>query len=242
MIKYLIFAFNFIFLLSGVAIITVGALIDSDYTEYATFIPPSLSSAPIILIVVGCIIFVIAFFGCCGAMKESYCLTITFSLLLGLVFILEIAAGVTAFVSQDSFQDELYSSMNQTLNQVKSDPQDYQSTLKSWTSMQSNLKCCGVDSYTDWRISFLTYDTAGLEGCACTITTGNPNNCVNVSIPISGTNMYRPYFADGCYTTISNFINDNLIIVGGVGIGLAFIQIMGVICACCLASAIKEEH
>jgi len=176
-------------------------------------------------------------------MKESYCLTITFSLLLGLVFILEIAAGITAFVSQDSFNDELYSSMNQTLYAVKNQESGYQSTLTSWTSMQNSLKCCGVDSYADWLMPVTTAYPLGLNGCNCTRpATGNPNNCEHVNVTTVGPGFYVPVYADGCYTTITNFINDNLIIVGGVGIGLAFIQIMGVICACCLASAIKEEH
>ena len=34
----------------------------------------SASSAPIVLIVVGVVVFFIAFFGCCGAWKESYCM------------------------------------------------------------------------------------------------------------------------------------------------------------------------
>ena len=47
---------------------------------------------------VGCLIFIVTFFGCCGAIKEHYCMTMTFSLLLGLIFILEIGAGIAAYV------------------------------------------------------------------------------------------------------------------------------------------------
>lgn len=32
---------------------------------------------PILFIVIGAIIFIVAFFGCCGAIKESHCMTVT---------------------------------------------------------------------------------------------------------------------------------------------------------------------
>lgn len=36
-------------------------------------------SAPIIMIVIGAIVFIIAFLGCCGAIKESSCMVLTVS-------------------------------------------------------------------------------------------------------------------------------------------------------------------
>lgn len=40
------------------------------------------TSAPVILIIVGLIVFVVAFFGCCGAVKENHCMIITVSWML----------------------------------------------------------------------------------------------------------------------------------------------------------------
>jgi hypothetical protein len=56
-------------------------VIQAGYKEYLEFVPHEIFSAPLILVVVGVIIFVIAFFGCCGAMKENNCMVLTVSCL-----------------------------------------------------------------------------------------------------------------------------------------------------------------
>ena len=55
-------------------------------------------NAPVLLVVVGCIIFFVTFFGCCGAVKENHCMTVTFSVLLALIFLLELGAGIGAYM------------------------------------------------------------------------------------------------------------------------------------------------
>lgn len=37
---------------------------------------PAINTIPILVIVVGCIIFLVAFFGCCGAIRENGCFLI----------------------------------------------------------------------------------------------------------------------------------------------------------------------
>lgn len=44
------------------------------------FIGDELWSAPVVLIVIGAIVFIIAFLGCCGAIKESSCMVLTVSI------------------------------------------------------------------------------------------------------------------------------------------------------------------
>ena len=51
----------------------------------------------VFIIIVGVIVFVIGFLGCCGAIKENYCMVTTFAILLGIIFILEIVAGALGF-------------------------------------------------------------------------------------------------------------------------------------------------
>lgn len=68
---------SFFFQISGVAIITVGALIQATYYNYSDFVDSSYVSAPIVLIIVGVIVFIVAFFGCCGASRENHCMIIT---------------------------------------------------------------------------------------------------------------------------------------------------------------------
>lgn len=66
--------------LGGIAILAVGVAfflrigdIEKIFDEW------NVQVVPILFIVIGAIIFIIAFFGCCGAIKESHCMTVTVS-------------------------------------------------------------------------------------------------------------------------------------------------------------------
>lgn len=66
------------FQLCGLAILGVGVLMRSKTSSFDEIVHNvTLSSTT--LIVIGAIIFIIAFFGCCGAIRESHCMTITVS-------------------------------------------------------------------------------------------------------------------------------------------------------------------
>lgn len=47
---------------------------------------------------------------------------------------------------------------------------------------------------------------------------------------------------DGCVSKVHDRVSSNASILIGVGIGIAFIQLMGIALACWLASAIKKEN
>merc|ERR1711936_355822 len=62
-VKYLLFAFNLIFLITGLALIVTGCVIQGVYSNYLDFLGDSFFNTPVLLVVVGCIIFFITFFG-----------------------------------------------------------------------------------------------------------------------------------------------------------------------------------
>jgi len=106
-VKYLLFIFNLLFVVSGVIILSVGISIKAYYSDYELFLDDQYFSTPNLLIAIGSIIFIIAFFGCCGAVKENFCMTITFSTLLILIFVLEFAAGVSGYVLRNQTNEFL---------------------------------------------------------------------------------------------------------------------------------------
>lgn len=61
----------------GLALIVVGILVQLGMHKNVMIKDPSASGVPILLIAVGVVIFFIAFFGCCGAWKENYCMVTT---------------------------------------------------------------------------------------------------------------------------------------------------------------------
>ena len=77
--------------------IIVGSIISAKFGDYFSYADSKFASASVFIIVVGVIVFVIGFLGCCGAVKENYCMVTTFAVLLGIIFLLEIVAGALGF-------------------------------------------------------------------------------------------------------------------------------------------------
>ena len=67
--------------ISGIVILTIGIMIQQMYSNYKVFIDEKLFSLPVVFIIVGVFIFVVAFFGCCGAIQESNYMLVTVSII-----------------------------------------------------------------------------------------------------------------------------------------------------------------
>ena len=70
---------EFFFQLSGLALIVVGAVIKEKYGDFVKVSSNSLTTGPVFLIIIGVIVAIVGFLGCCGAYKENYCMVTTVS-------------------------------------------------------------------------------------------------------------------------------------------------------------------
>uniref|UniRef100_A0A7N5P9V5 Tetraspanin n=1 Tax=Ailuropoda melanoleuca TaxID=9646 RepID=A0A7N5P9V5_AILME len=76
-VKFLVFIFNFLFWIAGIALIGLGIYVQVQMNKSVVISNASSSGVPIVLLIVGAVIFVVSFFGCCGAWKENYCMVTT---------------------------------------------------------------------------------------------------------------------------------------------------------------------
>jgi CD63 antigen len=225
LVKYLMFFFNFLFWLSGLALIVVGAVIKEKYGDYFSYADSKFATTPIFLIVVGVIVAIIGFLGCCGAIKENYCMVTTFAVLLGIVFILEIVAGILGFVYRKQVEESSKDALKRALDDYMSDDQPGASDLLDWA--QQKFACCGNDGPED-------YNRYGNNG------TCGPNNGVQ---SCHENNLCTGTLYDsGCHESFAEFIRDNLVVIGVVALAIGFVQLLGIIFACMLAKAIKGEY
>jgi len=136
--KYTILLFNFLIVLAGIAIIAIGGIaLSKDYAGVT-------KQVTIFGIIVGVVIFFIAFLGCCGAMKESKCLLTTYAVILIILFILEVIVGILAFIAVNS--DEFKKDINKELSgYITRD--EIKDTMND---IQKSLKCCGANSSKDY--------------------------------------------------------------------------------------------
>lgn len=56
-----------------------GTLLQGVYHNYSPFVVQFFKFVPILIISVGVVVFIIAFFGCCGTVKENNCMLSTVS-------------------------------------------------------------------------------------------------------------------------------------------------------------------
>jgi len=225
-IKYLTFFFNFLFWLSGLALIIVGAIIRDKYGSYFSYAVKGddhkFTSVPIFIIVVGVIVFVIGFLGCCGAAKENYCMMTTFAILLALIFILEIVAGALGFAYKKQVKAVAEKALTRAVENYKKE----EGAKKFLDFVQQKIECCGKAGAAD-------YDTAKTATCGA----GKGVASCHKGDTCTG----RPY-TKGCKDGIEDFVRKNLVLIGGLCIGVAVIEILGIIFACCLMKAIKSEY
>jgi CD63 antigen len=122
--------------MTGLFTIVIGAIIQSSYHHYENFIGESFWTAPLVLIFVGSLIFIISFLGCCGALRESSWMILTFSVFLMLIFLTEIGIGVAGYIKHTHIQNILERQFNKTLD-------DYTTSIEAqhaWSLVQGEME------------------------------------------------------------------------------------------------------
>ena len=96
--KYIIFLVNFVIVVVSLALIGIGVYIELKMKKYFEFFSVPMISVPIILMVVGGIILVVSFLGCCGAITNNKCMMLTYATILGLFTLILVAFIVLVIV------------------------------------------------------------------------------------------------------------------------------------------------
>ncbi|XP_055296819.1 23 kDa integral membrane protein-like isoform X2 [Sitodiplosis mosellana] len=222
--KYVVFFFNFLFAIIGIAMITVGAIVRTKIVDYHDFIDYDLTPYPILLIVAGCVVFLIAFLGCCGACKESTCMIFLYSIIVILIVAFEVGIIVAAYVKRNDVENIVDKKLNYTLHKVN----EIDTFAASWHLLQTELKCCGIKGPEDW--DGILPGQNSLPASCCLREKGAQCSKGDASVQ-----------KDGCKAKFLDYLKSNLVTVAGVGIGVAVIQLFAIVFSCCLYSAYRRD-
>uniref|UniRef100_A0A098LZV5 Tetraspanin n=1 Tax=Hypsiglena sp. JMG-2014 TaxID=1550645 RepID=A0A098LZV5_9SAUR len=225
-IKYLIFFFNFIFWLCGIALIALGIYVQIELKNTLVMTgSTSASPAPIVILSVGVIVFFISFLGCCGAVKENYCMVTTFAVLLTIIFLVEIAAAIAGYIFKDKIRTVIRNEIQQEMNEYnRTDVKEYLDNL------QKKYSCCGINSYTDW-FNVTQFKPGHV-----------PSSCCKNNTDCTKTPTRDNTFEEGCVRKIEDWMKKHIVIVAAVALGVAFFQLLGIIFACCLMKGIRSGY
>ncbi|ELU03059.1 hypothetical protein CAPTEDRAFT_219331 [Capitella teleta] len=259
--KCLMIIINVIFWLSGVALLSVGLwlLLDDNPFKFLDGVgvvnpmdDPLWSVAIYILIAVGALVFLLGFLGCCGACTNNQCMLFTYIVLVSIVLVVEIVGGIMLVVFKNKIDDSIQMEMKEGLltRYMGEDSQDGDSV--SWNSMQTQLKCCGAYDFTDYKQSSWYNNTnppkKAVPYTCCVLKSTNMNSTEVVDLQqclddAEAMNFDSKYLhTEGCYQSMKSWLDSNAIIIIAVAFAIVFVQIAGLIIACCLRSAISDSY
>uniref|UniRef100_A0A8B9WBD1 Tetraspanin n=1 Tax=Bos mutus grunniens TaxID=30521 RepID=A0A8B9WBD1_BOSMU len=236
-IKYLLFGFNFIFWLAGIAVLSVGLWLRFDSQTKSIFEQENNDSSfytgVYILIGAGALMMLVGFLGCCGAVQESQCMlglatkgtlfipfeahVCLFSLnpqffsFLLVIFAIEVAAAIWGYSHKEEVIKEVQKFYEDTYNKLKNKDEPQRETLKA---IHIALDCCGLTGVPE---QFFT------DTCP-------PKNLVD-------TLKTRP-----CPEAIDEIFRSKFHIIGAVGIGIAVVMIFGMVFSMILCCAIRRNR
>uniref|UniRef100_A0A3P9N9K2 Tetraspanin n=2 Tax=Poecilia reticulata TaxID=8081 RepID=A0A3P9N9K2_POERE len=237
-LKYLLFTFNFLFWLAGGVVMAVGVWTLVEKSNYISLLPSkTYAASAYILVLAGAIVMVTGVLGCCATFKEQRKLLGVYFVLLLCIFLLEILAGVLAYIYYQQLNDELKQNLKATMINKYRQSDENEHITKAVDELQQEFKCCGSNNSTDWVESewIRSADSKGRKV---------PDSCCKTELDLCGqrdhpSNIYK--VEGGCISKLEKFILEHLKIIGAVGIGIACVQIIGMVFTCCLYRSLKVE-
>lgn len=254
--RILMFIFNFIFFALGLVLLGVGIYSRIKSKDYESVLggDGTILSAANLLIAAGVLVTIIGFVGCCGAWKANKILLGIFAALIILIFIVEIAGGILAYTKKAQVEKHLLTGLKQIVSaNYKYNPQtpEVKAAVKAMDFFQETVKCCGTMGANDWKdtpwqkasiANSTTPGKARLVPDSCCKEPGVKGSTCNEGVTVTGISLLTKINTQGCYKAGFAWIKDHMWHLGGAAIGVAVIQLFGIVFAICLIKAIREDE
>uniref|UniRef100_UPI00398F62AB CD82 antigen-like isoform X1 n=1 Tax=Pristiophorus japonicus TaxID=55135 RepID=UPI00398F62AB len=238
--KYFLFLFNLLFFILGAVILGFGLWILLDKTSFIAVLQSSSSALKIgsyILLGVGSVTMLMGFLGCLGAVNEVKCLLGLYFICLLLILIAQITAGVLIYIQRDGLKSEIAEIIHQMIINYNPQENTGKSFGTTWDYIQRKLECCGWTGPWNWTENVIIRNSSvTLTPCSC------HKRLANDSVPETGfcegdDNVHGA----GCISSVEEWLQSNVGIIFGVCIGVAVIELLGMILSMCLCKNVDEE-
>ncbi|CAF2426303.1 unnamed protein product [Rotaria sp. Silwood2] len=269
-IRLLIVLFNLAFIVAGITLLVIGIyvvkdpkiqqlrpLLNADLISKNSQSLSTIEIFAIAIIVIGGIILIIGFLGCCGAIKGFRFLHIIYAIIIGGIILAEIGIIIFYVVYQNRFKSEFVIKLQESIVKYyvgtpTNNSAIVNSVSMSWDFLQFNLQCCGAVNKSDYSNAIHwnrtnPYDsntnlTVPLTCCPLNATknwNGLPANMIEASTcATTSENAYSP----GCYDRLIDLLSTykKYVIIGAVVVGI--IEILAFLFALLLYRRKVEYH
>ncbi|XP_033842543.1 CD82 antigen-like [Periophthalmus magnuspinnatus] len=230
--KYFLFLFNLIFFLLGGVILGFGLWLLLDNQSFIVVLSDSMAVkvACYILIGVGGFSMLMGFVGCLGAIYEVRCLLGLYFTCLLLILIAQIAAGALIYFQKDVLDEEMSKIVIKVLDGY---PGNNTTTEQAWDFIQRTMECCGWSGRQDWYGNPTIVNNTLHFPCSCQNFSLSSANSSDYGFCPFTTNEWPAYEA-GCSESVEAWLRTNMWVILGVCLGVAFIELLGMILSICL--------
>jgi len=235
LLKTLLWVANFVIFAAGMFLIGAGIYVYKEMNQFFAFFDERYANGAIILGIFGAFLSVIGFLGCCGALKKNDCMIYTFAALLAAIVLAEIVGAIYVFaVNPAGTADVIEKNMTEAMKKYGNAQSEGVTIV--WNLAQQKLHCCGVTKgEKDWN------DKGKPKGV---------NSCYkDAECKLPGKKPYADCekgkssekYEVGCLTKVEEFVHSEAKFVGGISIGIALIQVLGVVIACKLPKEWQKQ-
>lgn len=200
------------------------------------------------LLVGGVLLFIVSFLGCCGVVRESQCMLISFFCVLLVILVAQIATVVWVYCNSDKLEAMIRYNMKSTVEEEYYKDERLQ---KTYDAIQRGLNCCGAEYAADWNKSKNILVGATPEEKS---TFNIPRSCCNpladaLTCEKSTQNLrigqgidFKVVSEEGCIKKVINIVRENVSIVLYVAIAIIILEFIGLIFTIILTIAVGKSH
>ncbi|XP_064082241.1 CD63 antigen-like [Macrobrachium nipponense] len=233
--KFTLFVTNFIVFAVGVAVVALASMVISKDNTYGVLLSEGTFSLPIIILIAGLIILLIGFLGCCGAVQESPCLLYTYAGIVLILLLAQLILGILILVYSNKAEEIIVKGMKEVFDDYG---RNDTSLTKAIDQAQHDLKCCGVQNYTDWEDFYYGQqheNNSVADGCCKGNTTVVGCGLGVLDDPDVETKIYT----QGCFYAIQEDAKDATVGLGVACLILALVEGFSISFACSLAKGAR---
>ncbi|XP_068447990.1 tetraspanin 34a [Clinocottus analis] len=240
-LKIMMFIFNGGIFLAGACILGVGVWVKVDSGSLLGLLDnvegksglSQLVNVAYLLIGVGAVLLVIGFLGCCGAVRESKCMLLTFFSIVLIIFIIEVAGAVVLLVVQGLAEQLLDGLETEVRTSIKNNYGSNDKFTSLWNATMEEFQCCGYKNYTDFDGSPFQESKGDLY----------PDTCCNATITttVCNTGIAARSMIDGCFHKLLQLIEENAEIIAAVALGIAALEVAAMVVSMVLYKSIGRK-
>lgn len=253
-VKYLLVLINVLFWIVGIAALAlfIWVLTDPSLLISMTHEENHFYIGLYLFLVVGVLMLVISCLGCCGSLRESQCMLVSFFCFLLVVLVAEIAVGAWAFHNKEKLDSMVRTTVKHT---IQNEYGIIDTKTAAFDTFQNHLECCGANGPNDWASS--KYNNQEKKIINLEISSGNliyniPKSCCKKDVDEAMCHMYRniPIASQinsdvihlhGCTDKLVAVFHDNVTIVMIAIITIIVIELFGLIFSIMLCCNIQSN-